>query len=70
MMILILPSAHIVYLIMIAPHLMPQVIILLTRQLQLMLKLLHSPTTPGHAPTRLTTVNHEMCMKRFPCMTV
>jgi hypothetical protein len=70
MTILVLPSAHIVYLIMIAPHLTPQVIILLMRQVQLMLKLLHSLTTSGHAPAQLTTVNHKMCVKHFPSMTV
>jgi hypothetical protein len=70
MTILVLPLAHIIYFITIAPHLTPQVIILLSRQVQLTLELLHSPTTSGHAPTRLTTVDHEMCAKHFPCMTV
>jgi long-subunit acyl-CoA synthetase (AMP-forming) len=65
MTLVVLPLTHIVYLIAIASHLTPEVIILPTTQLQLTLKLLllSSPTIACRAPSWLTTVNHEMSAK-------
>jgi hypothetical protein len=74
MTILVLPPAHdgIIHLIMRAPHLMPQVIILPMTQLQFALELvlLSLPTIACCAPTWLTTVDHEVSTECFSCMSV
>jgi hypothetical protein len=67
MTLVVLPTTHIVYLVMIASHLSPEVVILSATQLQLLLKLtfLSSPTVACHAASWLTTVDHEMSAKHL-----
>jgi len=68
MMLIVLPTTHIVYLITIASHLLPEVVILSATQLQLSLELTFpsSPTVACRAASWLTTVDHEMSAKRLP----
>jgi hypothetical protein len=70
MTLIVLPTTHIVYLVTIASHLSPEVIILSATQLQLPLELmfLSSPTVVCCAASWLTTVDHEMSVKRLPRM--
>jgi hypothetical protein len=70
MMLVVLPTTHIVYLVTIASHLSPEVVILSVTQLQLPLELmfLSSPTVAHCAASWLTTVDHEMSAKRLPRM--
>jgi len=67
-MLVVLPTMHVVYLVTIASHLTPEVVVLLTTQLQLMLKLAlsSSPTIACRAASWLTTVDQEMSTKRLP----
>jgi len=67
MTLVILPTMHIVYLVMIVSHLMPEVVVLLTTQLQLTLKLVlsSSPTIACRAASWLMTVDHEMSTKHL-----
>jgi hypothetical protein len=68
MTLVVLPTTHIVYLITIASHLLPEVVILSATQLQLPLELTFpsSPTVVRRAASWLTTVDHEMSAKRLP----
>jgi len=68
MMLVVLPTTHIVYLVTIVSHLSPEVVVLSATQLQLPLKLtfLSSPTVAHCAASWLTTVDHEMSMKPLP----
>jgi hypothetical protein len=68
MTLIILPTTHIIYLITIASHLSPEVVILLATQLQLPLELTFasSPTVMCRAASWLTTVDHEMSVKHLP----
>ena len=68
MMLVVLPTTHIVYLVTIASHLSSEVVILSATQLQLPLELMFpsSPTVARRAASWLTTVNHEMSAKRLP----
>jgi hypothetical protein len=70
MTLVVLPTTHIVYLVTIASHLTPEVVILLTTQLQLTLELAFSssPTIACRAASWLTTVDHEMSTKRLLCV--
>jgi hypothetical protein len=70
MTLVVLPTMHIVYLITIASHLSPEVVILSATQFQLPLELmfLSSPTVARRAASWLTTVDHEMSAKRLLCM--
>jgi hypothetical protein len=58
---LILPPAHLVYLVTRAPHLTPQVVVLSTTQLQLTLELVLPSSS---------TVNQEVRTKRLPRVSV
>jgi hypothetical protein len=68
MTIIVLPTAHIVQFGTIVPHLMPQVVILLTTHLQLVFELTipRPPTLTCHASTWFVTVNQEVSTEHFP----
>ena len=70
MPLVVLPTTHIVYLTMIASHLLPEVVILSVTQLQILLELTFpsSPTVTRRAASWLTTVDHEMSAKCLPRM--
>jgi len=65
MTLVVLPTMHIVYLVMIVSHLLPEVVVLSVTQLQLPLELTFpsSPTVARHAASWLMTVDHEMSAK-------
>jgi hypothetical protein len=70
MMLVVLPTTHIVYLVMIVSHLSPEAVVLSATQLQISLELTFpsSPTVTCRAARWLTTVDHEVSAKCLPRM--
>jgi hypothetical protein len=64
MTLVVLPMTHIIYLVTIASHLSPEVVVLSATQLQLP----SLPTVVCRAASWLTTVDHEMSTKCLPCV--